>query len=485
MNPSHSPSNPVHRDTHEVHDLVDARVPVSTSANEPVQLTASGVATSGVGTLAPQNEAAPLDEAALAALATRIRAWGRELGFGAIGISDTDLSHAEAGLAAWLEAGCHGEMDYMAKHGMKRARPAELVAGTRRVITARMAYLPAATLAGAALSNAPGKKAESASQAEIQPQAHGGAATDARETGAHEDWRRREHARLADPQAAVVSIYARGRDYHKVMRARLQQLAERIEAEIGAFGFRVFTDSAPVLEVELAQKAGIGWRGKHTLLLQRDAGSLFFLGEIYVDVPLPTDAEDPASHAPEQPGAHCGSCTRCIDACPTGAITGPYRVDARRCISYLTIELKGSIPLELRELIGNRVYGCDDCQLVCPWNKFAQAAPVADFDVRHGLDRASLVELFGWSAAQFDERMQGSAIRRIGYECWSRNIAVAMGNALRATREGADARSALHDGHDAHDAREGRAAIVAALHARAHDESALVREHVQWALEAA
>ncbi|HKT95662.1 MAG TPA: tRNA epoxyqueuosine(34) reductase QueG, partial [Paraburkholderia sp.] len=227
------------------------------------------------------------------------------------------------------------------------------------------------------------------------------------------------------------------------------------------------------------------------LLLQRDAGSLFFLGEIYVDVPLPTDAQDaqyaqdPASHAPERPGAHCGSCTRCIGACPTGAITGPYRVDARRCISYLTIELKGSIPLELRELIGNRVYGCDDCQLVCPWNKFAQAAPVADFDVRHGLDRASLVELFGWSAAQFDERMQGSAIRRIGYACWSRNIAVAMGNALRATRAmrgNAGAGGQSPDGHDEH---EGREAIVAALRAREHDGSALVREHVQWALEAA
>ncbi|WP_414696001.1 tRNA epoxyqueuosine(34) reductase QueG [Paraburkholderia sp.] len=401
---------------------------------------------------AAREPAAALDDAALAALAARIRAWGRELGFGAIGISDTDLSHAEAGLAEWLEAGCHGEMDYMAKHGMKRARPAELVAGTRRVITARMAYLPASTLDGTAAANAAGKlpeMSESPSQ----------------------DWRRGEHARLADPHAAVVSIYARGRDYHKVMRARLQQLSERIEAEIGAFGFRVFTDSAPVLEVELAQKAGIGWRGKHTLLLQSDAGSLFFLGEIYVDIPLPTDADDPASAAPETPGAHCGSCTRCIDACPTGAITGPYRVDARRCISYLTIELKGSIPLDMREQIGNRVYGCDDCQLVCPWNKFAQAAPVADFDVRHGLDRASLVELFGWSAAQFDERMQGSAIRRIGYESWSRNIAVAMGNALRNAA--------------ANVAPEKREAIVAALRERAHDESAIVREHVAWALEAA
>jgi len=387
------------------------------------------------------------DEAALHALARNIKTWGRELGFGAIGISDTDLSAAEAPLAAWLEAGCHGEMDYMAKHGMKRARPAELVAGTLRVITARIAYLPAH-----AMSGKPG---------ESEPQ----------EAPPSEDWRAVEHARLADPSAAVVSIYARGRDYHKVMRNRLQHLSEKIQAEIGAFGYRVFTDSAPVLEVELAQKAGIGWRGKHTLLLQRDAGSLFFLGEIYVDVPLPTDAETSPEVAPETPGSHCGSCSRCIDACPTGAIVGPYKVDARLCISYLTIELKGSIPVEMRPLIGNRVYGCDDCQLVCPWNKFAQAAPVADFDVRHGLDRASLVELFGWSADDFDTRMQGSAIRRIGYESWLRNLAVGMGNALRASR---DALSA-----------EAREAIVEALRRRADDPSALVREHVQWALEAA
>ncbi|KVN38955.1 epoxyqueuosine reductase [Burkholderia pyrrocinia] len=383
-----------------------------------------------------------LDDAALTALAARIRAWGRELGFGAIGISDTDLSDAEAGLAAWLEAGCHGEMDYMAKHGMKRARPAELVAGTRRVISARLAYLPAETLAG----DPPGALAP-------------------------RDWRARELARLDDPQAAVVSIYARGRDYHKVLRNRLQTLAERIEREIGVFGHRVFTDSAPVLEVELAQKAGIGWRGKHTLLLQRDAGSLFFLGEIYVDIPLPTDAQTAPDAAPETPGAHCGSCTRCIGACPTGAIVAPYRVDARRCISYLTIELKGSIPEPLRPLIGNRVYGCDDCQLVCPWNKFAQAAPVADFDVRHGLDRATLVELFGWSADEFDTRMQGSAIRRIGHECWLRNLAVGLGNALRAPA-----------GRLASGARD---AIVAALRARADDPSPLVREHVEWALRAA
>ncbi|SAL11262.1 4Fe-4S cluster-binding ferredoxin protein [Caballeronia humi] len=381
------------------------------------------------------------DEAALAELAQRIKTWGRELGFGAVGISDADLTDAEEGLASWLEAGYHGEMDYMAKHGMKRARPAELVAGTRRVITARIAYLPASTLG---LTGD-----ESVMTAD----------------GQRNDWRAIEWSRLADPTAAVVSIYARGRDYHKVMRNRLQQLAERIEGEIGGFGYRAFTDSAPVLEVALAQKAGVGWRGKHTLLLQRDAGSLFFLGEIYVDIPLPPDAVTNAQNAPEHDGAHCGQCTRCIAACPTGAIVGPYRVDARRCISYLTIELKGSIPEDLRPLIGNRVYGCDDCQLVCPWNKFAQAAPVADFDVRHGLDRASLVELFRWNADDFDVRMQGSAIRRIGHERWLRNIAVAMGNALRA-----------EIGDDE------RARIIDALQARADDPSPVVREHVEWAL---
>jgi epoxyqueuosine reductase len=248
-------------------------------------------------------------------------------------------------------------------------------------------------------------------------------------------------------------------------------LAERIEGEIGAYGYRVFTDSAPVLEVELAQKGGLGWRGKHTLLLERDAGSLFFLGEIYVDIPLPTDAELEPKRASREAGAHCGHCTRCIDACPTGAIVGPYRVDARRCISYLTIELKGSIPEDLRPLIGNRVYGCDDCQLVCPWNKFARAAPVDDFDVRHGLDRATLVELFEWSADEFDTRMQGSAIRRIGYERWLRNLAVAMGNALRGTTG-----RTIEPGE--------RARIVTALQHRADDASPLVREHVQWALAA-
>jgi epoxyqueuosine reductase len=387
----------------------------------------------------------PDDEAALAKLALRIKVWGRELGFGAVGVSDADLTDAEEGLASWLEAGYHGEMDYMAKHAMKRARPVELVAGTRRVITVRMAYLPASTLDG--------KARESTSTAGAAPV----------------DWRAAEWARIDDPAAAVVSVYARGRDYHKVMRSRLQQLADRIEAEIGPFGYRVFTDSAPVLEVELAQKAGNGWRGKHTLLLQRDAGSLFFIGEILVDIPLPTDAKTHPEHAPEHEGSHCGSCTKCINVCPTQAIIGPYRLDARRCISYLTIELKGSIPEEMRPLIGNRVYGCDDCQLVCPWNKFAQAAPVADFDVRHGLDRASLVALFKWNAAEFDDRMQGSAIRRIGHERWLRNIAVAMGNALRSTSLDADSRSEIHK----------------ALNARADDASELVREHVAWALRQA
>jgi epoxyqueuosine reductase len=430
-------------------------------------------------------ETSRFDDAALAALARRIKAWGRELGFGAIGVSDTDLSQAEAALSAWLAAGCHGEMDYMAKHGMKRARPAELVAGTLRIITARMAYLPAATLAAAddesasSASKARGAAEDAPSSAERERDEH-----DAR-AGAL-DWRARERARLDDPTAAVVSLYARGRDYHKVMRQRLQQLAERIEREIGPYGHRVFTDSAPVLEVELAQKASIGWRGKHTLLIERDAGSLFFLGEIYVDIPLPVDvdvadveaeaearAEEPAvAKGPRAAGESCGRCTRCIDVCPTGAIVGPYRVDARRCISYLTIELKGSIPEALRPLIGNRVYGCDDCQLVCPWNKFAQAAPVDDFDTRHGLDRASLVDLFSWSAEEFDTRMQGSAIRRIGYECWLRNLAVGLGNALRA-RGG----TAL--------GQADRSRIVDALRRRVDDASPLVREHVEWALEAA
>ena len=350
----------------------------------------------------------------LPALAAAIKDWGRALGFADVRIADVDLAHAEAGLQAWLDAGRHGEMDYMASHGMKRARPAELVPGTVRAICARMDYLP---------------------------------------PGTREDWREHEEARLLDPGAAVVSLYARGRDYHKVLRTRLQQLAERIAQDIGPFGYRVFTDSAPVMELPLAEKAGIGWRGKHTLMLSREAGSMFFLGEILVDLPLPVDP--PAS-------AHCGQCQACIDVCPTGAILGPGRLDARRCISYLTIELKSAIPEALRPLIGNRVYGCDDCQTVCPWNKFAQRASVPDFDERNGLGGAAMVELFGWSEEEFNRRLEGSPIRRIGHERWLRNLAVGLGNAADGAR--------------------GDGEIVAALEARADHPSAMVREHVQWAL---
>ncbi len=335
------------------------------------------------------------------ALAARIKQWGGELGFQAVGIAEPDLAAAENRLGEWLGRGWHGEMDYMARHGALRARPAELVPGTVRVICCRMDYAPS--------------------------------------LGEEVD----------DPLRADISRYARGRDYHKVLRGRLQKLCDRIESEAGPFGHRVFADSAPVMEVELAAKAGIGWRGKHTLLLSREAGSWFFLGEVYTSLPLPADA--PVTE-------HCGTCTKCIDVCPTQAIRAPYQLDARRCISYLTIELKGSIPEEFRTLIGNRVYGCDDCQAVCPWNSFAQTTREPDFAVRNGLDRASLVELFAWSEAEFGERMAGSPIRRIGYECWLRNLAVGLGNAPTTP------------------------AVVAALRARADHPSALVREHVAWAL---
>jgi len=338
-------------------------------------------------------------------LAARIKGWGTELGFQAVGISDTALGAAESGLEQWLAEGFHGDMDYMAKHGTKRARPAELVPGTCRVITARMNYQPPA---------------------------------------ARDGW-----SVLADGSKAYLSRYALGRDYHKVLRQRLQRLADRIGGEVGAFDYRVFTDSAPVMEVELAQKSGLGWRGKHTLLLTRDHGSWFFLGEIYTDLPLPVDAPLPS---------HCGSCAACIDVCPTRAIVAPYRLDARRCISYLTIELHGSIPVELRPLIGNRVYGCDDCQLVCPWNKFAQATAEADFHVRHGLDDATLTELFAWNEQEFHAKLAGSAIHRIGHERWLRNIAVGLGNAPTTPQ------------------------VLAALQARSTHPSALVREHVTWAL---
>ena len=339
-----------------------------------------------------------------ALLAARIKRWGAELGFQAVGIADADLSAAEPRLTEWLQRGWHGEMDYMARHGATRARPAELIPGTLRVISCRINY--------------------SAGDPD-------------------------ERAALSDPGRAYVARYARGRDYHTMIRGRLQKLCDRIEADAGSFGHRVFSDSAPVLEVELAAKAGIGWRGKNTLLLARDAGSYFFLGEIYTSLPLPAD---------DASTEHCGTCRACLDACPTQAIRAPYELDARRCISYLTIEHKSAIPEELRPLIGNRVYGCDDCQVYCPWNSFAQPTAEPDFAVRNGLDRATLVELFAWSEQDFDVRMRGSAIRRIGYERWLRNLAVGLGNA-RSSPE-----------------------VVAALRARAGHPSALVREHVAWAL---
>jgi epoxyqueuosine reductase len=349
-----------------------------------------------------------------ARLARQIKAWGRELGFSAVGIADVDAGEASARLQRWLAQGRHGEMQYMARHAHVRADPSTLLPDGARaasVIAARIDY---------------------------RPRGDGG------------DWAGREWRRLADGEAAVVSIYARGRDYHKVLRDRLQKLAGRIVAAIGPFGYRVCTDSAPVFEVEFARRAGIGWRGKHTLLIARDAGSMFFLGEIITALPLPADA--PLAD-------HCGTCTRCLQICPTRAIVAPYEVDARRCISYLTIEHRSAIPEELRPLVGNRVYGCDDCQLACPWNKFARVAELPDFDVRHGLDAATLVELFGWSEAEFNERHAGSAIRRIGYERWLRNLAVALGNAPTTPQ------------------------VVAALRSRADHPSALVREHVAWALQ--
>lgn len=339
------------------------------------------------------------------ALRERLAAWAAELGFDAIGVAGVDLAEAEPGLLAWLDAGFQGTMDYMARHGLRRARPAELVPGTVSVITARMNYL----------AQPPGEAV----------------------------------AKLDDGATAYVSRYALGRDYHKVLRGRLQALADRIAGVIGPFGYRVFTDSAPVLEVELAQRAGLGWRGKHTLALHREAGSYFFLGEIFTDLPLPPTA--PVTD-------HCGSCSRCLDVCPTRAIVAPYRLDARRCISYLTIEHDGSIPEALRPAIGNRVYGCDDCQLFCPWNKYARVSPLPDFAVRHGLDAAPMTALFRWTREEFERRTEGSAIRRIGHERWSRNLAVGLGNASTTPQ------------------------VIEALAARQDDPSELVREHVAWAL---
>ena len=339
-------------------------------------------------------------------LAADIKRWGRELGFAEIGITDTDLSHAEVEHQAWIKKGFHGDMDYMAKHGTKRTRPADLVPNTVRVISARLDYLP---------------------------------------PNAKDSWQV-----MQDGEKAFISRYSLGRDYHKVLRQKLQKLCDKIFAEIADFEYRVYTDSAPVLEVALAEKSGLGWRGKHTLLLNKDHGSWFFLGEIYTNLPLPID---------EKASNHCGSCAACIDVCPTKAIVAPYEVDARRCISYLTIELKTAIPLELRSLIGNRVYGCDDCQLVCPWNKFAEITQEPDFNVRNGLDDMSLVECFSWSEAEFKQKMAGSAIYRIGYTQWLRNIAVGLGNAPNSPE------------------------VVKVLKARQNDTSELLREHVVWALQ--
>lgn len=332
--------------------------------------------------------------------------WSRELGFQQMGVSDIDLERHETFLNQWLEDGFHGEMGYMEKHGTMRTRPPELHPGTQRVISVRMDYLPATT-------------------------------TDV-------------EALLKQPEKGVISRYALGRDYHKLMRKRLQKLAHKIEQHIGEFGYRVFVDSAPVMEKALAEKAGLGWIGKHTNLINKKAGSWFFLGEIYTDLPLP----------PDQPATqHCGGCVKCIEVCPTQAIVAPFRVDARRCISYLTIELRSSIPEEFRKMMGNRIYGCDDCQMVCPWNRFAHLTDEADFAPRHGLDTPELIGLFEWTEPEFLKRTEGSAIRRIGYDCWLRNIAVALGNAPTS------------------------ASLIESLHKRLDSPSEMVREHVIWALE--
>lgn len=342
----------------------------------------------------------------MASLAAQIKTWGQELGFQQLGITDTNLSQAETHLGNWLANNFHGSMDYMQRHGHKRSRPALLHPGTQRVISVRMDYLP-------------------------EPE-------------------NQMNQSLEKPLLAYISRYALGRDYHKLMRSRLQKLADRIHAEIGDFGYRAFVDSAPVLEKALAEKAGLGWIGKHSNLINRKAGSWFFLGEIYTDLPLPVD----------KPGTeHCGDCRACLDICPTHAIVAPYQVDARRCISYLTIELHGSIPEELRPLLGNRIYGCDDCQLICPWNRFAKLTAEKDFNPRHRLNTQELLDVFAWGEQEFLTKTEGSAIRRIGHERWLRNIAVALGNAPKSEM------------------------IVNALKTKLQHPSELVREHVKWALE--
>ncbi|WP_449430922.1 tRNA epoxyqueuosine(34) reductase QueG [Pseudomonas putida] len=341
----------------------------------------------------------------LATLAQSIKNWGQELGFAHVGIADVDLGEHEQHLERWLDAGYQGEMDYLAAHGSKRAHPDQLIPGTLRVVSLRMDYLPGDTQMA---------------------------------------------QRLAQPEKAYVSRYALGRDYHKLVRKRVQHLADRIQAEIGPFGYRAFVDSAPVLEKAIAEKAGLGWIGKNTLLLNRKAGSYFFLAELFVDLPLPVDQ----AHTSE----HCGRCQACLDICPTQAFVGPYVLDARRCISYLTIELKQAIPVELRPMIGNRVFGCDDCQIVCPWNRFARPTQESDFMPRHGLENAELAALFLWDEATFLRKTEGSPLRRAGYERWLRNLAVGLGNAPSTI------------------------AVVEALKARREHPSELVREHVLWAL---
>ncbi len=339
-------------------------------------------------------------------LVLKIKQWGEELGFQQIGISDTDLKSAEQHLHNWVNKGFHGSMDYMQKHGLKRSRPDLLLEGTVSIISVRMDYLP--------------ETAEQMTQV------------------------------LDNPISAFISRYALGRDYHKIMRNRLQKLADKIDAEIGSFGYRAFVDSAPVLEKAIAEKAGLGWIGKHSNVINRKVGSWFFLGEIYTDIALPAD--QPAS-------SHCGECKACLDICPTQAIIAPYQVDARLCISYLTIELYGSIPEHLRSSIGNRIYGCDDCQLICPWNRFARLSTEKDYTPRHNLNNSQLTELFKWTEQEFLKKMEGSAIRRIGYDRWLRNIAVALGNS-----------------------RSSEQTIHALMRQKQHP-SEMVREHVNWALD--
>ena len=346
-----------------------------------------------------------LKEINFSKLAVKIKAWGKELGFDAVGITDTNLDEHETYLLNWLDADFNGEMHYMSKHGSKRSQPEQLVPGTTRIISVRINY------------QAPKAK--------------------------------NEEEVLSNPKQAYISRYALGRDYHKVIRKRLQKLARRIETNVGTFGYRAFVDSAPVLEKALAEKAGLGWIGKHTNLLNRECGSWFFLGELYTDLPLPTD------HAVEN---HCGSCRNCLDVCPTQAIVAPYKLDARRCISYHTIELKTSIPVEFRKAMGNRIYGCDDCQLYCPWNKFEQKTALADFAVRNNFDAPKLIVLFNWSEEEFLANTEGSAIRRISYEAWLRNIAVALGNAPTSQE------------------------VIQALQAKQQHPNELIREHVEWAL---